>query len=79
MTPLELNIFEQLKSGGDFSSPKDSALSIIRLTKQEQVSLSDLAHVVKTNPVFCGCLIKAGIMLPGFRVRSEGTWLSATL
>ncbi|MBI5921361.1 MAG: diguanylate cyclase [Betaproteobacteria bacterium] len=59
MTPLDLNIFEQLKSGGNLPSPKGSALAIIRLTKQEEVSLHDLAHTIKTDPVFCGRLIKA--------------------
>jgi len=59
MTPLDLNIFEQLKAGGNLPSPKGSALSIIRLTQQEEVSLHDLAHAIKTDPVFCGRLIKA--------------------
>ncbi|MDD5176074.1 MAG: diguanylate cyclase [Sterolibacterium sp.] len=59
MSPIDLTIFEQLKAGGRLPSPKGSALRIIRLTQHEDVSLSELAHAVKTDPVFSGRLIKA--------------------
>lgn len=59
MTPIDLTIFEQLKAGGNLPSPKGAALQIIRLTQQDDVALSELAHAIKTDPVFSGRLIKA--------------------
>ncbi|MFA7270009.1 MAG: diguanylate cyclase [Sterolibacterium sp.] len=59
MTSIGPTIFEQLKAGGGLPSPKGAALSIIRLTQQDDVSLNELAHAIKTDPVFSGRLIKA--------------------
>ena len=59
MNHIDPTIFEQLKTAGDLPSPKGSALTIIRLTQHEEVSLTELAHAIKTDPVFSGRLIKA--------------------
>ena len=50
--------FEQLKATGDLPSPKGSALAIIRLTQRDDLSISELTHVVRTDPAFVGRLIK---------------------
>ena len=59
MTPIDISKFEQLKASGDLPSPKGVALAIIHLTHQADVSPSDLARMVKTDPAFVGRLIKA--------------------
>jgi two-component system cell cycle response regulator len=51
--------YEQVKASGDLPSPKGAALAIIRLTQKESVTLSELAHVIKSDPAFVGRLIKA--------------------
>ncbi|GAB4177255.1 MAG: hypothetical protein Fur0039_20580 [Rhodocyclaceae bacterium] len=59
MGPIDLSKYEQLKATGDLPSPKGVALAIIQMTLQQDVSLSDLARVVKTDPAFVGRLIRA--------------------
>lgn len=44
---------------GDLPSPKGAALAVMRLTRKEDVSISELAHVVQTDPALVGRLIKA--------------------
>jgi two-component system, cell cycle response regulator len=51
--------YEQLKATGDLPSPKGAALAVIRLTQRENLSISELAQVVRTDPAFVGRLIKA--------------------
>jgi diguanylate cyclase (GGDEF)-like protein len=51
--------YEQVKASGDLPSPKGAALAIIRLTQKDDVTLSELAHVIKSDPAFVGRLIKA--------------------
>lgn len=51
--------FQQLKATGDLPSPKGVALAVIRLTQRENLAISELAHVVRTDPAFVGRLIKA--------------------
>lgn len=51
--------FEQLKATGDLPSPKGSALAIIRMTQREDLSISELTQVVRTDPAFVGRLIKS--------------------
>ncbi|MBT0963546.1 GGDEF domain-containing response regulator [Denitromonas iodatirespirans] len=56
---IDIRTFEQIKASGDLPSPKGSALAIIRLTRQDDVSLAELTRVIKTDPAFVGRLIKA--------------------
>lgn len=58
-TPIDLEKFEQLKATGVLPSPKGAAMAIIRLTRRDDISLSELAHAVKSDPAFVGRLIKA--------------------
>jgi diguanylate cyclase (GGDEF)-like protein len=51
--------YEQVKASGNLPSPKGAALAIIRLTQKDDVTLSELAHVIKSDPAFVGRLIKA--------------------
>lgn len=57
--PIDVSRFEQLKASGDLPSPKGVALAIMRLTRQEGVSMSDLAKLIRTDPAFAGRLLKA--------------------
>lgn len=59
MSSLDLTRFEHLKASGDLPSPKGVALAIIRLTQRTDVSLAELARIIKTDPAFVGRLIKA--------------------
>jgi len=56
---IDISQFEQLKASGDLPSPKGAALAIIRLTRKDDLSLSELARVIKTDPAFVGRLVKA--------------------
>ncbi|MDY0011647.1 MAG: diguanylate cyclase [Rhodocyclaceae bacterium] len=56
---FDVNKFEQMKASGDLPSPRGSALAIIRMIQEEDVSLAELARVIKTDPAFVGRLIKA--------------------
>lgn len=58
-SPIDISRFEQLKSSGELPSPKGVALAIIRLTQRDDVSMADLARVIKSDPAFVGRLIKA--------------------
>ncbi|THF60963.1 diguanylate cyclase [Pseudothauera rhizosphaerae] len=51
--------YEKLKASGDLPSPRGVALAIIRLTQRDEVSMAELAHVIKGDPAFVGRLIKA--------------------
>ena len=51
--------YEKLKASGDLPSPRGVALAIIRLTQQEEVSMAELARVIRSDPAFVGRLIKA--------------------
>ncbi len=56
---IDLGRFEQLKASGDLPSPRGVALAIVRLTQEKDVSMSELAQVIKSDPAFVGRLIKA--------------------
>ncbi|TVT49120.1 MAG: diguanylate cyclase [Denitromonas halophila] len=56
---IDIRTFEQIKASGDLPSPKGAALAIIRLTRKDDLSLAELARVIKTDPAFVGRLIKA--------------------
>jgi two-component system cell cycle response regulator len=51
--------FELLHASGKLPSPKGVATRVIRLTRQEEVSLAELARVIGGDPAFVGRVIKA--------------------
>ncbi|NMG27312.1 GGDEF domain-containing response regulator [Aromatoleum evansii] len=57
--PLDSTRFEQIRASGDLPSPKGTALAVIRLTRQQDVSTAELARVIGADPAFVGRLIKA--------------------
>jgi len=68
MTPIDITKFEQIKASGDLPSPKGVALVIMQLSQRDDVSMAELARVIKTDPAFVGRLLKAanGVNLLGF-------------
>ncbi len=50
--------FEDLKTGGKLPSPSGVALRLIELTRQEDVSVDELARAAQADPALCGRLIK---------------------
>jgi two-component system, cell cycle response regulator len=68
--PIDMNRFEQLKATGDLPSPRGVALAIIRLTQAEEVSMAELARVIKSDPAFVGRLIKAANGVVSFHRRA---------
>ncbi|BAL25566.1 diguanylate cyclase [Azoarcus sp. KH32C] len=57
--PIDMNRFEQIRASGDLPSPKGVALAVIRLTRQQDVSIAELARVISGDPAFVGRIIKA--------------------
>lgn len=57
--PIDMQRFEQLKAAGDLPSPRGVAIAIIRLTQSADVSMAELARVIKADPAFVGRLVKA--------------------
>lgn len=57
--PIDMQRFEQLKAAGDLPSPRGVAIAIIRLTQSAEVSMAELARVIKADPAFVGRLVKA--------------------
>lgn len=49
---------DQLKLSGQLPSPRGVALSILELSRRENVTLGEIAHVVQTDPALSGRLIK---------------------
>lgn len=58
--------FEELKATGDLPSPKGVALAIMRLSMQDDVTMAELASIIRTDPAFVGRLIKAANGVIGF-------------
>lgn len=54
-----LDRLQELKAMGDLPSPKGAALAVMRITRRDDVSVHELAHVVQTDPALVGRLIKA--------------------
>ncbi len=50
--------FEQLKSSGLLPSPKGPALAVVKLTRNENVSLTQLAQAIKSDAALVARLIK---------------------
>jgi len=50
--------FDELKTTGKLPTPSGVALQIMELTRRDDVSLSELARVVRTDPALAGRLIK---------------------
>ncbi len=60
--------FEQLKASGDLPSPSGVALSLLKLTRKPDVSLSEIAHAVQADPSLSGKLVKfANLLKAGSR------------
>ncbi|KAF7597794.1 MAG: diguanylate cyclase response regulator [Candidatus Dactylopiibacterium carminicum] len=64
--PIETSRFEQLKASGDLPSPKGTALAVMRMTLLEDVSMAELAQLIRTDPAFVGRLIKAANGIIGY-------------
>lgn len=64
--PIDVSRFEQLKASGDLPSPKGIALAVMRLTQQDDVSMAELAQLIRTDPAFVGRLIKAANGIIGY-------------
>lgn len=56
---FKLEKLQELKAMGDLPSPKGAALAVMRLTRKEEVSIEELAHMVQTDPALVGRVIKA--------------------
>ncbi|AYH42880.1 diguanylate cyclase [Azoarcus sp. DN11] len=67
--PLDSTRFEQLRASGDLPSPKGVALAVIRLTRQQDVTIAELARVISADPAFVGRVIKAANGLVAFERR----------
>ncbi|HAY11110.1 MAG TPA: diguanylate cyclase response regulator, partial [Thauera sp.] len=57
--PIDMKRFAQLKAAGELPSPRGVAIAIIRLTQSNNVSMAELARVIKGDPAFVGRLVKA--------------------
>ncbi len=67
--PIDINRFEQVRATGELPSPRGVALAIIRLTQQDEVSITELARVIAGDPAFVGRVIKAANGVIGFNRR----------
>jgi len=56
---LNLERLQEIKALGDLPSPRGAALAVMRLTRKDDVTIAELAHVVQTDPALVGRLIKA--------------------
>lgn len=64
--PIDVSRFEQLKASGDLPSPKGVALAVMRLTQQDNVAMTELIKLIRSDPAFVGRLIKAANGIIGY-------------
>lgn len=64
-SPFNTEKLHEISALGDLPSPRGAALAVLRLTLQPDVSVTDLAHAVQTDPALVGRLIKAANSLHG--------------
>jgi two-component system cell cycle response regulator len=50
--------FAELKASGNLPSPKGVALTVMELCQRENVSLTEVAHVIRGDPALAGRIIK---------------------
>ncbi len=53
-----MNVVEHLKVSGRLPTPKGVALAVLELSRRENATLGEVAHVVQTDPALSGRLIK---------------------
>ncbi len=58
MSPKLLALFDKFKSSGLLPSPKGPALSVVKLTQDDDVTNEQLAHVIQTDPALVARLLK---------------------
>ena len=56
---MNIEKFEQIRASGELPSPRGVALAVVRLIRQDEVSMADLARVISGDPAFAGRIIKA--------------------
>jgi diguanylate cyclase (GGDEF)-like protein len=59
MTAVDLSRLEQIRATGELPSPKGVALAILQMSQKEDVSIPELARVIRSDPAFVGRLLKA--------------------
>lgn len=77
--PIDFSKLEQLKTTADLPSPKGVAVAIVQATQREDVSMADLARIIKTDPAFAGRLIKAANGATGYGRRAIASVQDALL
>lgn len=67
--PVDVSKLEQLRAFSELPSPKGVAVAIVKIAHRQDISVTDLARLVKTDPAFVGRLLKAanGINAAGRR------------
>ena len=56
--PVSQKLFEEMKSGGKLPSPSGVALRLIELTRNEDVSVDEIARAMQADPALSGRLIR---------------------
>lgn len=65
MSPDQQYILDRLKISGQLPTPKGVALQVIEMTRQDDVSTSDLARVISADPALSQRVVKAANGLLG--------------
>ncbi|MCL2658494.1 MAG: diguanylate cyclase [Betaproteobacteria bacterium] len=68
---FDITKFEQLKATGDLPSPRGVALAIIHATQGDDVSMTELARIIKSDPAFVSRLTKEANSLVGLGVARQ--------
>lgn len=58
-SPFYTERLQEIKALGSLPSPRGAALAVMRLSQKADVSVTELAHAVQTDPALVGRLIKA--------------------